>query len=104
MLRAPLLIGCCLTAAACFLAGCATPSQPMQPTVTRTVTETPVPDAAQPAPRMAPNCDPNYAGGCVPAVAYDLDCADIGFMVEVVGSDPHGFDRDLNGLGCESYG
>jgi endonuclease YncB( thermonuclease family) len=49
-------------------------------------------------------CDPNYTGGCVPIVSYDLDCPDIGFSVTVVGVDTHGFDGDDNdGYGCESY-
>ena len=26
-----------------------------------------------------------------------------GFSVSVIGSDPHGFDRDNDGYGCESY-
>lgn len=47
-------------------------------------------------------CDTNYSG-CVPNVSYDLDCPDIGFNVVVYGSDPHGFDRDGDGYGCESY-
>jgi hypothetical protein len=48
-------------------------------------------------------CDPNYTP-CVPLVSYDLDCADIGFSVTVIGSDPHGFDgNDNDGLGCKSY-
>lgn len=62
----------------------------------------PAPQPA-PAPRPSPNCDPNYTGGCVPNVSYDLDCPDIGFSVTVVGDDPHGFDRDGDGYGCESY-
>jgi micrococcal nuclease len=52
-------------------------------------------------------CDPNYEGACVPPYEQigDLDCADIGAAVTVVGSDPHGFDgNDNDGLGCESYG
>lgn len=48
------------------------------------------------------NCDPNYRGACVPNVDYDLNCADIGYRtVEVVGSDPNGFDGDGDGIGCE---
>lgn len=47
------------------------------------------------------DCDPNYAGGCVPNVSYDLDCPDIGFTVTVVGVDRHRFDRDKDGVGCE---
>ena len=50
------------------------------------------------------NCDPNYAGACVPVVAWDLDCPDIGNSIQVVGSDIHGFDADGDGSGCESYG
>lgn len=48
------------------------------------------------------NCDPNYSG-CVPNVSYDLDCPDIGFTVQVLGYDKHGFDRDGDGYGCEAY-
>jgi hypothetical protein len=51
----------------------------------------------------AGECDPSYSG-CVPDVPYDLDCADIGTSVEVLGSDPHGFDGDGDGYGCETYG
>ena len=46
------------------------------------------------------NCDPNYSG-CVPKSSRDLDCADVGKNVKVTGDDPHGFDRDGDGIGCE---
>lgn len=64
----------------------------------------PKPVAPAPAPKPAPrsNCDPNYTP-CVPNVSYDLDCPDIGFSVRVIGSDPHGFDGNGDGYGCESY-
>jgi hypothetical protein len=52
----------------------------------------------------ASTCDPNYTGACVPISAFDLDCPDISQMVRVVGADIHGFDRDGDGFGCESYG
>ena len=58
--------------------------------------------APAPAPRVMSNCDPNYTP-CVPNVSYDLDCPDIGFSVNVIGSDPHRFDGDNDGYGCESY-
>ena len=50
-------------------------------------------------------CDPNYSG-CVPNVAGDLDCADIGHRtVVVVGANVNGFDADGDGdgdgVGCE---
>ena len=51
------------------------------------------------------NCDPSYAGACVPPPPPDLDCADIRAMgiapVRVVGSDPHRLDGNHDGLGCE---
>ncbi len=50
----------------------------------------------------ASDCDPNYSGGCVPNVSYDLDCGDISFSVQVIGTDHHRFDRDGDGYGCES--
>jgi len=59
--------------------------------------------APTPPPKQASNCDPNYTP-CVPNVSYDLNCADIGFRVRVIGTDVHGFDgNDNDGLGCESY-
>ncbi len=54
------------------------------------------------APAPQQNCDPNYTP-CIPNVAYDLDCPDIGVSVRVIGSDPHRFDADHDGYGCESY-
>lgn len=47
------------------------------------------------------SCDPNYAGACVPVYPPDVDCADIGVTVTVVGADPHGLDADGDGYGCE---
>lgn len=60
--------------------------------------------AAAPAPRpLAGDCDPNYQGACVPRVPYDLDCPDIPATdFRSVGSDPHGLDREGDGLACES--
>lgn len=48
------------------------------------------------------NCDPNYAGACVPIQTEDLNCEDIGVSnFQVVGSDPHDLDRDDDGNACE---
>ena len=55
-----------------------------------------------PATRAAPGCDPSYIGVCIPSPPPDLDCKDVpakGFRV--VGADPHRFDGDHDGLGCE---
>jgi hypothetical protein len=62
----------------------------------------PPPDPSPPPPNNG--CDPNYEGACVPIVPYDLNCADIGAEVTVVGDDPNRFDADGDGHGCESYG
>ena len=55
----------------------------------------------QPAP--AGNCDPSYPTVCIPPFPPDLDCGEISFrQFQVIGSDPHGFDADNDGVGCES--
>lgn len=49
------------------------------------------------------NCDPSYPDVCIPPPPPDLNCSDIEhrqFTVE--GDDPHGFDTDGDGVGCES--
>jgi hypothetical protein len=38
----------------------------------------------------------------VPPYPPDVDCGDLSSSVRVVGSDPHGLDRDGDGFGCES--
>jgi hypothetical protein len=41
-------------------------------------------------------------GGRAPAGGFgDLDCADLSGPLYVGGSDPHGFDADNDGIGCE---
>ena len=47
-------------------------------------------------------CHPSYVGVCIPLVTYDLDCRDVPVKrFQVVGVDPHGFDSDFDGIGCE---
>ena len=47
-------------------------------------------------------CDPSYPGVCIAPAPPDLDCGDIPFKrFQVVPPDPHGFDRDQDGVGCE---
>jgi micrococcal nuclease len=49
------------------------------------------------------NCDPSYPTVCIPPPPPDLDCKDISFRrFKVIGSDPHHFDSDGDGIGCES--
>jgi len=74
---------------------------------------------AQPTPAPAPaapsasgvglasqgSCDPSYPGVCIPPVsqAGDLDCGDIPYRrFTVLPPDPHNFDGDHDGIGCES--
>jgi hypothetical protein len=67
----------------------------------------------QPEPRSTSpttsNCDPNYAGACVP-IASDVDCAGgsgngpeyVQGPVRVVGTDIYDLDRDGDGIGCDT--
>lgn len=49
------------------------------------------------------NCHSSYPTVCIPPPPPDLDCGDIPFTnFAVVGSDPHGFDGDNDGVGCET--
>ena len=66
--------------------------------------ETPIP-LLEPPPEEPPeeeNCHPSYPDVCIPAPPPDLDCEDISFKnFRVVGSDPHRFDGNKDGVGCE---
>lgn len=49
------------------------------------------------------DCDDSYPDFCIPSPPPDLDCSDVkekNFEVKV--SDPHDFDREGDGVGCES--
>ena len=49
------------------------------------------------------NCDSSYPDFCIPPSPPNLNCPDIPQKrFTVSGSDPHGFDRDNDGIGCES--
>jgi len=56
------------------------------------------------APTAPPaNCDPSYPTVCIPPPPPDLDCEDIDHRrFAVLPPDPHNFDRDGDGIGCES--
>ena len=48
-------------------------------------------------------CDPSYPDVCIPPPPPDLDCSDIPYRnFRVVGRDPHHFDGNHNGIGCET--
>ncbi|HEY8598523.1 MAG TPA: hypothetical protein VIL85_08840 [Thermomicrobiales bacterium] len=76
-----------------------TPSQPA-PSLAPTATATPTP---RPAADPRAGCDPSYPTICVPPPPPDLDCGQIPFRNFPVNKpDPHKFDTDGDGVGCES--
>jgi len=49
------------------------------------------------------SCDESYPTVCIAVYPPDLDCSQIPHRYfVVVGDDPHGFDGDNDGFGCES--
>jgi micrococcal nuclease len=49
------------------------------------------------------NCSPCYPDVCIPPAPPDLSCKDIPYRnFRVVGCDPHGFDGNNDGVGCEN--
>jgi hypothetical protein len=59
----------------------------------------------RPPPTQPPaqNCDPSYPDFCIPPPPPDLDCDDVnGSDFTVLRPDPHGFDGNSDGVGCES--
>lgn len=57
----------------------------------------------EPPPPPSGNCHPSYPTVCIPPPPPDLDCRDVPYgRFQVVGDDPHGFDGDNDGIGCES--
>ncbi len=64
-----------------------------------TPTETPPTSIAAPT----PNCDPSYPDVCIPPPPPDLDCPNVPYRnFRVLPPDTHRFDRDGDGIGCET--
>lgn len=62
-----------------------------------------IPTAAPRTGEIGGACDPNYTGACIPIVGYDLNCPDVGARdFQSIGNDRHRFDRDNDGIACES--
>jgi micrococcal nuclease len=86
-----------------------TPPGP-QPTTVPASTNAPVPAPTNlPAPTNVPqptesaNCDPAYPTVCIPPPPPDLDCGEIPYRdFTVLPPDPHRFDGDNDGIGCET--
>jgi micrococcal nuclease len=67
-----------------------------------TATPAPIPTDAPPPPPPS-NCHPAYPTVCIPPPPPDLDCRDIPYRrFTVRAPDPHRFDGDNDGIGCES--
>jgi hypothetical protein len=48
-------------------------------------------------------CDSSYPDVCISPPPPDLNCPDVAYEdFKVLPPDPHGFDKDGNGIGCES--
>ena len=66
----------------------------------------PAPPTLDPTPAATvrgTECSPAYPGVCIPPPPPDLDCGDIPYRrFSVLPPDPHHFDGDNNGIGCES--
>jgi micrococcal nuclease len=70
-------------------------------TPTPTYTSTPTPYTSTPTPKT--ECDPSYPTVCIPPPPPDLDCKDISYRnFKVLPPDPHRFDGDKDGVGCET--
>lgn len=55
-----------------------------------------------PEPEVVGGCHPAYPSVCIPPPPPDLDCGEIPHRrFTVLAPDPHGFDRDKDGVGCE---
>jgi micrococcal nuclease len=56
-----------------------------------------------PAPSPPANCDASYPTVCIPPPPPDLDCKDVPYKnFRVLQPDPHRFDGNRDGFGCES--
>jgi hypothetical protein len=67
----------------------------------------PPPSPSPPPPSPGPNCAASYPTVCIPPPPPDLDCDEIPYddftvRYDVPNPDPHEFDRDRDGIGCET--
>lgn len=84
----------------------ATSTPTTAPTATPTLpppTPTPVPPTPTPTTAPAGDCLPSYPDFCIAPNTPDLDCGDVPYRrFRVLPPDPHRFDADNDGIGCES--
>ncbi len=56
----------------------------------------------EPTAKPQSNCHPSYPTVCIPPPPPDLDCKDVSYRrFRVLQPDPHRFDGDRDGVGCE---
>lgn len=80
----------------------ATATVTLTPIATPTLTATPVPTVT-PTPTSGPQCHASYPTVCIPPPPPDLNCKDISYRrFKVLPPDPHNFDSDHDGIGCET--
>lgn len=80
-----------------------TTAPPLTTTTTALRTTTTGPPTTTTAAAQQRDCDPSYPDVCIASPPPDLDCPDVQYKnFRVVNGDPHGFDRDNDGIGCES--
>lgn len=83
------------------------PSSPVgggqEPLPEPSLSPTPLPTLTpSPSPEPSPTCHPSYPTVCIPPPPPDLDCRDIPYRrFPVLPPDPHRFDPDRDGIGCE---
>ncbi len=59
---------------------------------------------SSPPPPPEDDCDLAYPDVCIPSPPPDLNCGDIPYRnLVVLPPDPHHFDGDGDGIGCETY-
>jgi hypothetical protein len=76
---------------------------PAPPPAPRVTTTAPQPLKSSPPASPAAHCDAAYPTVCIPSPPPALNCSDIPYRrFTVLAPDPHGFDRDHDGVGCES--
>jgi hypothetical protein len=79
------------------------PSPSVAPSPSPSPSPSPPPPSPSPTPSPRANCDPAYPTVCIPSPPPDLDCKDIPYKnFKVLPPDPHRFDSDHDGIGCES--
>jgi endonuclease YncB( thermonuclease family) len=86
------------------------PPKPTTPTTTSTPVTTTAPaptTTSTPPTTTAANCAASYPDVCIPPPPPDLDCTDIPYrnfrvVYNVPNPDPHRFDGDHDGVGCET--